>query len=334
MSVNSKIMLTGAAGFIGSNFVKKIATQCPEVNFLVVDFLGYAGHKETIQQELDSFRNLEFKICDIRYPEQIKSVTQAETLKGIINFAAESHVDRSIDGPRVFFETNTLGVLNLLELSLEHYERNPSFRFLQVSTDEVYGSLGPNDPAFTEDTPLAPNSPYSASKASGDLAVRSYFHTFGLPTVITRCSNNYGPYQYPEKLIPLMIQRAKNNEPLPVYGNGLNIRDWIYVDDHNRGIWEAFLQGKAGEVYNFGGHAEMRNIDIVKLILKKIGNKESLIQFVEDRKGHDFRYAVSTDKARNELGWRPMMPFEKGIEQTIDWYLENTEWCKLVEAKT
>jgi dTDP-glucose 4,6-dehydratase len=290
--MKKKLILTGCAGFIGSNFVKKIA--CSETvrhayDFVIIDSLTYAGRKQTLQPELDAFQHLKFSQTDIRDSRKIKELFDQITPDGVIHFAAESHVDRSIENPNIFVETNVLGTLNLLNASLVCAQKNKDFRFVHVSTDEVYGTLSESDPAFTENTPLAANSPYSASKAGSDLMVRAFYETYKMHATITRCSNNYGPYQFPEKLIPLMIQNALQNKPLPVYGNGQNIRDWIFVDDHNRGIWMTYLNGKAGEVYNFGGNSEKRNLDVVQQILKTLDKPESLIRFVEDRKGHDWR---------------------------------------------
>jgi dTDP-glucose 4,6-dehydratase len=240
-------------------------------------------------------------------------------------------VDRSITNPNIFVETNVLGTLNLLNASLKLAENNSDFKFVHVSTDEVYGSLKDDDPAFTELNPIEPNSPYSASKASSDLIVRSYFETYGLNTTITRCSNNYGPYQFPEKLIPLMIMNASNEKSLPVYGDGKNIRDWIFVDDHNEGVWLTYLKGSKGEVYNFGGDEEKRNIDVVKSILSQLNKPESLISYVEDRKGHDWRYAMDFKKATKELGWKPQVDFQTGLAKTIKWYQENQDWVELTQ---
>ena len=329
------IIVTGAAGFIGSNFIKSVACQESvrhQYKFIILDALTYAGVYESIEKELKEFSHLEFRKIDIRDSAALDNFAEAD-ISGVIHFAAESHVDNSIKNPNIFVETNVLGTLNLLNLSLKLQKINPDFRFLHVSTDEVYGSLNENDPAFTEGNQIAPNSPYSASKASSDLLVRAYFLTFKLKTVITRCSNNYGPYQFPEKLIPLMIQRACSDKPLPVYGDGKNIRDWIYVDDHNRGVWAAFTKGKAGEVYNFGGNSEMRNIDVVKQLLSILKKPDSLISFVEDRLGHDWRYAMDATKALKELGWEPEVTFENGLSLTVDWYLNNSAWVKMVSER-
>lgn len=318
------ILLTGCAGFIGSNFVKKIAVPNKEFNFLILDALTYAGHYQNIEKDIKENDHLSFERIDLRDNLEVQNLFGRERFSGVIHFAAESHVDNSIKNPNVFVETNVLGTLNLLNAAIHQGERD--FRFCHVSTDEVYGELIENEPAFTEDHKICPNSPYSASKASSDLLVRSYSQTFGLDTVITRCSNNYGPYQFPEKLIPTMITRASADEKLPVYGNGQNIRDWIYVDDHNRGVWLAYKNGRSGEVYNLGGGMELRNIDVVKNILSLMGKSEDLISFVEDRKGHDWRYAINFSKAKDELGFDPMISFKEGMKKTIRWYQENTNW--------
>jgi dTDP-glucose 4,6-dehydratase len=335
--MKKQIVLTGCAGFIGSNFVNKTIARediLKDYNFTIIDALTYAGRKESIQETLDQFEGINFEKVDIR--DQLAVSTffkENNNIHGIIHFAAESHVDRSIENPNIFVETNVMGTLNLLNSSLKVFQNNKDFRFVHVSTDEVYGSLKDNDPAFTEEHQIQPNSPYSASKASSDLMVRAYFETFNLPTVITRCSNNYGPYQFPEKLIPLMIKNAIAEKPLPVYGDGKNIRDWIYVDDHNEGVWQTFLKGKVGEVYNFGGAEEKKNIDVVKNILSVLGKGENLITYVEDRKGHDWRYAMDFNKAKSDLGWRPTVTFEQGLKKTIEWYLGNQSWVEMVQSK-
>lgn len=323
--MKKKILLTGCAGFIGTNFVKTITSRkdiAEEFDFLILDALTYAGNKANIDAELASNKHLSFIQLDIRNKDKIDELFTKEKFSGVINFAAESHVDRSIENPNIFVETNVLGTLNLLNASLKLYEKNSLFKYHQISTDEVYGTLKENDPAFTEETPLSPNSPYSASKTGADCLVRAFFETYKLPTVITRCSNNYGPYQVEEKFIPVILKSALNNKSIPVYGTGVNIRDWIYVDDHNEGVWSVFTKGKAGEVYNLGGASEKNNLDLVKIILKKINKPESLISFVTDRKGHDFRYAINFSKTQNELGWKPKITFEEGIEKTIHWYKE------------
>jgi len=329
------IIVTGAAGFIGSNFIKKISLS-PEVKdkyrFIILDALTYAGVYESIKTDIEDSNNLEFHKVDLRNVAELEKFKEMN-VSGIIHFAAESHVDNSIKNPNIFVETNVLGTLNLLNLALSFHKRNGGFRFLHVSTDEVYGSLKETDPAFTEENPIQANSPYSASKASSDLMVRAYSETFGLNTVITRCSNNYGAYQFPEKLIPLMIRRALTDQPLPVYGDGRNIRDWIYVDDHNSGVWAAYLKGKSGEAYNFGGNSERRNIEVVKCLLKILNKPESLISYVKDRLGHDWRYAMNAQKAAKDLGWYPKVSFEEGLAKTVEWYLNNQQWVELVSKR-
>lgn len=324
------VLLTGCAGFIGSNFVKTVACRKDvkeKFDFVILDALTYAGRLSNIQKELDTNPHLQFVQMDIRDSHKIHELFKSHQFSGVLNFAAESHVDRSIESPNIFVETNVLGTLNLLKESLSLYEKKGAFKYLQVSTDEVYGTLQMSDPAFTETTPLAPNSPYSASKASGDLICRSFFETYKLPVVITRCSNNYGPLQVEEKFIPLMIKRALANETLPIYGSGMNIRDWIYVDDHNEGVWKAFTSGRSGEVYNFGGNSERQNLDVARMILKHLGKPESLLSFVQDRRGHDFRYAINYSKAQKELGWSPSVNFEEeGLLRTINYY--KNLWAK------
>ncbi|MBL7663864.1 MAG: dTDP-glucose 4,6-dehydratase [Bacteriovoracaceae bacterium] len=322
--MKKKILLTGCAGFIGSNFVKTIACRSDVkslYDFDIVDALTYAGRLENIQPDLDKNPHLAFYKIDIRDDKKINELFLERNYSGVIHFAAESHVDNSIKNPNIFVETNVLGTLNLLNASVKLFKDNKDFKFLHVSTDEVYGTLHEEEPAFTEEHKIQPNSPYSASKASSDLLVRAYYETFKLPTLITRCSNNYGPYQFPEKLIPLMISKAQKNEKLPVYGDGRNIRDWIYVDDHNEGVWVVFSKGKTGEVYNLGGNSEMRNIDVVKTILRELGKSEELISYVTDRPGHDWRYAMDFSKAKKELGWEPKIDFRTGIKKTVEWYL-------------
>lgn len=321
--MKKKVLLTGCAGFIGTNFVKTVTTLKDvkaEYDFVILDALTYAGKLENIQPELNTHDHLSFVRMDIRDAKGISEIFAKEQFSGVMNFAAESHVDRSIENPNVFVETNVLGTLNLLNASAKLFEKNPSFRFHQVSTDEVYGTLELKDPAFSETTPMAPNSPYSASKAGADCLVRSFYETYKMPTIITRCSNNYGAYQFDEKFIPVVIAKALKNQKIPVYGTGNNIRDWIYVDDHNDGLWLAFTKGKPGSVYNFGGNSETQNLDLAKLILKKLDKPENLIEFVTDRKGHDFRYAINFSKATSELGWKPKVTFAEGIERTISWY--------------
>lgn len=331
-----KVLLTGCAGFIGANFVKKIALR-PEVKeghqFVILDALTYAGFYPSIQKEVEEHEHLSFVHLNLLEKEKVEALFEREKFDGVIHFAAESHVDRSISGPSVFVDTNVSGSLNLLEASKKYCLEKKDFRYIQISTDEVYGSLKREDAAFTEKNLIAPNSPYSASKASGDLLARAYFETYGLPVLVTRCSNNYGPYQFPEKLIPLMVDKALQEQSLPVYGKGDNIRDWIHVDDHNEGVWQVFLRGRPGEVYNLGGDSERVNLDIVKQILHYLGKSEGLISFVPDRLGHDFRYAMDFSKIENELGWRPQITFEKGLEMTVAWYVENRQWVEAVKGR-
>ncbi len=317
------ILVTGGAGFIGSNFIRYILS-IEDINIINLDALTYAGNLENLA-DIQSNPNYKFVHGNIQNKELVKYVCQLYNVNGIINFAAESHVDRSILSAAPFVETNITGTLILLEVVRELNIQ----RFLQISTDEVYGSLG-KDGLFTEKTPLSPNSPYSASKTSADLLVNAFVHTYGFPGLITRCSNNYGPYQFPEKLIPLMILNAMENKPLPVYGDGLNVRDWIHVLDHCSGIWTVYRKGRIGEVYNIGGSNEKTNIEIVKLILNLLGKPESLIQYVKDRPGHDRRYAIDSTKIETELGWRRQIPFEQGIKDTIQWYIDNPDWSRNV----
>lgn len=320
-----KVLVTGCAGFIGSNFIKWALEAKPDWEITHLDALTYAGNLESIKEVLDHPRHHFFK-GDIRDENKVRELVPQQDM--ILNFAAESHVDRSIDGPKEFIDTNVMGTFQLLEAVKN---LNPKARYVQVSTDEVYGSLE-EEGYFTEETPLAPNSPYSASKASADLLVRAYHHTFGLDTVTTRCSNNYGAFQFPEKLIPLMISKAENNESLPVYGDGQNVRDWIHVKDHCRGIWAAATEGKSGEVYNFGSNNEWKNIDIVKEILGLLDRPESLITFVKDRPGHDKRYAIDSAKANKELGWEPEISFKEGLKETVQWYQNNKDWLQSVKS--
>ncbi|HEX9657292.1 MAG TPA: dTDP-glucose 4,6-dehydratase [Bacteroidota bacterium] len=324
MSNPQKILVTGGAGFIGSNFVRYMLKQHPEVAIVNLDALTYAGNLENLE-DMNSDPRYTFVKGDIRNREDLETVFGSNPIDTVVHMAAESHVDRSIVGAGVFVETNVLGTQILLEVAKEHGIQ----RFMHVSTDEVYGSLGATG-KFTESTPLHPNSPYAASKASSDLLVQAYHHTFGLPAIITRCSNNYGPYQFPEKLIPLMIMNALQEKPLPVYGDGLNVRDWLYVEDHCAAINTVIQRGVPGETYNIGGNNEWKNIDIVKLILQKLNKPERLISFVKDRAGHDRRYAIDASKISSSLGWNPVHTFEKGISDTIDWYLRNQTWCQRV----
>ncbi len=320
------ILVTGGAGFIGSNFVRHMLQTYDHYHIVNFDSLTYAGNLENLL-DIEHHPNYSFVKGDIGSLNDVEQVFKTHNIDVVINFAAESHVDRSILGARVFVETNVIGTQTLLDVS-----KNIGIeKFVQISTDEVYGSLGPSG-YFTETTPLMANSPYSASKAGADLLVRAYHETFGLPCITTRCSNNYGPYQFPEKLIPLMIANALEDKSLPVYGDGKNIRDWLYVEDHCQAIDAVLHKGSSGDVYNIGGHNEKMNIDIVKLILNKLNKPESLIEFVKDRPGHDRRYAIDASKIENDLGWRPKETFNTGIEKTIEWYLSNTQWWERIRS--
>lgn len=321
-----KLLVTGGCGFIGSNFVRLQLETYPEVEIVNVDVLTYAGNPENLA-DLESDPRYTFEKGDIADREFIDGLFEKHDIDAVVNFAAESHVDRSILDSGPFVQTNIVGTQVLLDASRQ---ANVG-RYVQVSTDEVYGSLG-DDGFFTEETPIAPNSPYSASKAASDMLVRSYFHTHNIPVVITRCSNNYGPYQFPEKLIPLFISNALNDQQLPVYGTGTNVRDWIHVIDHCRGVDAALRKGEVGEVYNFGGHSELQNIELTTKLLDALEKPHSLIKYVEDRKGHDFRYAIDTAKAERELGWKPLVDFEEGLRDTINWYLTNTVWVERVQS--
>jgi dTDP-glucose 4,6-dehydratase len=322
----AKVLVTGGAGFIGSNFIHHALATRPQLSIINLDKLTYAGNLNNLdgvdRKFPGRYRFVKGDICDAQVVNKLMSEVDA-----VIHFAAESHVDRSIEDAGAFVETNVKGTLVLLNAAVASGKK----RFVHVSTDEVYGTLG-DDGAFTEETPLAPNSPYSASKASSDMLVRAFVHTHKLDAVTTRCSNNYGPFQFPEKLIPLMISNAVEGIPLPVYGKGLNVRDWIYVIDHCEGVLRTFEAGKTGEVYNFGGRSERKNIDVVKGLLSILGKPESLIRYVEDRKGHDWRYAIDCTKAERELGWKPSVPFEQGLEKTVRWYMENTSWWRDVKS--
>lgn len=321
----TKILVTGGAGFIGSCFVRHILKKYPNYKVVNLDALTYCGNLENLK-DIESNPNYQFihgNICDKKLVREL--ITECDC---VVNFAAESHVDNSIKHPEIFVETNVQGTLNLLQASKELGVE----RFLQVSTDEVYGTLGQTG-YFYETTPLAPNSPYSASKAGADMLVRAYFETYKMPTLNTRCSNNYGPYQYPEKLIPFFISQLLKGEKVPVYGDGLNVRDWLYVYDHCEAIDVVLHKGKIGEVYNIGGHNEKTNLEITHLILDAMDKDESSIKYVEDRLGHDRRYAISNDKITTELGWKPSITFEEGIKLTIDWYLKNQDWIKRIEEK-
>lgn len=317
------IIVTGGAGFIGSNFVFHMLQTHPDYRIVCLDKLTYAGNLSTLEPVLqqDNFRFVKADICD---RQAVDKLFQEEKPDIVVNFAAESHVDRSIENPGIFLETNIMGTAVLMDACRKYGIQ----RYHQVSTDEVYGDLPLDRPDlfFTEETPLHTSSPYSSSKASADLLVMAYYRTYGLPVTISRCSNNYGPYHFPEKLVPLMIANALADKPLPVYGNGENVRDWLYVEDHCRAIDLIIHAGKVGEVYNVGGHNEKRNIDIVRIICQELGKPESLIVHVEDRKGHDRRYAIDPAKIHRELGWLPETKFEDGIKKTIKWYLEHKKW--------
>ena len=317
-----KLLVTGGAGFIGSNFVRYMVKKYPEYNIVNLDSLTYAGNLENLK-DIEELSNYKFVKGDIADRQFINQLFKEEKFDYVLNFAAESHVDRSITNPDIFIQTNIQGTQVLLDAAKNAEVK----KYLQVSTDEVYGTLGETG-YFTEETPLASNSPYSSSKAGADLLVRAYHETFGLPVNITRCSNNYGPFHFPEKLIPLMIINALNDKQLPVYGDGLNVRDWLHVEDHCQAIDLVLHKGKNGEVYNVGGNNERTNIEIVKTILKALDKPESLIKYVTDRPGHDRRYAIDATKLREELGWSPKYNFDTGIEQTIKWYLENQDWWK------
>ena len=320
----TKILITGGAGFIGSNFVRYMLDKYGDYQIVNLDSLTYCGNLENLSGMEDN-PNYTFCRGDITDKDLVFKITS--DVDYIVNFAAESHVDRSIEDPEIFIKSNVLGTQVLLDAAREYNIK----KYVQVSTDEVYGSLGKSG-YFREDTPLAPNSPYSASKASADLMVRAYNKTFDLPVNITRCSNNYGPYQFPEKLIPLMISNALENKPLPVYGDGLNIRDWLHVYDHCSAVDLVFHKGKTGEIYNIGGNNEKKNIEIVKLILQNLNKSESLIKFVKDRLGHDKRYAIDSSKIQDELGWTPKYTFETGITETIKWYLDHKEWWERIKS--
>ena len=332
------ILVTGGAGFIGSNFTKYMLAKYPSVELVNLDLLTYAGNLTTLGDVEDNprYKFVRGDICDRALMDELFKKHGFDT---IVNFAAESHVDRSITNPDIFINTNICGTHTLLDIAKKFWKLDPDdkysrefnadVKFLQVSTDEVYGTLG-DIGYFTESTPLAPNSPYSASKAAADMLVRAYHETYGMPTLTTRCSNNYGPYQFPEKLIPLMINNCLSDKRLPVYGDGMQIRDWLYVEDHCSAIDAALCKGAFGEVYNIGGNNEKANIEIVKLLISALGKDESLIEYVQDRPGHDRRYAIDNNKITSELGWTPAYTFESGIKKTIDWYLNNSEWISHV----
>lgn len=321
-----KILITGGAGFIGSNFVRYMLNKYSEYKIINIDKLTYAGNLENLEGVIDNPNHC-FVQGDISDRDLINSLLKKHSPDAVINFAAESHVDRSIEEPDVFVKTNIVGTHTLLHASLQNNVK----RFVQISTDEVYGSLG-EDGYFTEETPLAPNSPYSASKASADLLVKSYFETYNMHVNITRCSNNYGPFHFPEKLIPLMVTNALEDRELPVYGDGLHVRDWLHVEDHCRAIDLVLHKGGPGEVYNIGGHNEKKNIDIVKEILNYLNKTETLIKYVEDRKGHDRRYAIDAEKIKSELGWNPRFSFNEGLIKTIEWYMNNRQWWERLKT--
>ena len=338
-----KILITGGAGFIGSAVIRHIILSTNN-QILNIDKLTYAGNLESLK-EIDQHSNYQFKQIDICDTEQITKAIEAFQPDAIMHLAAESHVDRSIDGPAAFIQTNIVGTYTLLEAARKYWmslnvEAQQNFRFHHISTDEVYGDLESTTDLFTETTSYAPSSPYSASKASSDHLVRAWHRTYGLPVIVTNCSNNYGPYHFPEKLIPLVILNALDAKPLPVYGNGQQIRDWLYVEDHARALYKVVTEGVVGETYNLGGHNEKQNIEVVKTICKILDELkpqangqtyESLITFVKDRPGHDLRYAIDATKIQNELGWTPTETFETGIRKTVQWYLNNLDWCHRVQ---
>jgi dTDP-glucose 4,6-dehydratase len=335
------LLVTGGAGFIGSNLIRHILNQPAIAKLVNMDCLTYAGHLANLA-DVECKPKYVFEKVDLRDRESVRRVVREHQITHVMHLAAESHVDRSISGPGDFITTNIVGTFNLLEACREVWLVEPhksatSHRFHHVSTDEVYGSLGPTG-YFTEATPYAPNSPYSASKASSDMLVRAYHHTYGLNAVITNCSNNYGPFQFPEKLIPVIIQNLLARKPLPVYGDGMNVRDWLYVRDHAEALWQVLQNGKAGETYNIGGHNEWANIRIVELICDLVdeinpdlgGDSRKLITFVKDRPGHDRRYAIDATKMKQELGWKPAYTFERGIRETVEWYIANQTWVRTV----
>ena len=318
-----KFLVTGGAGFIGSNYMHYVVNKYPEDYFVCLDALTYAGNYNNIK-DLEEKENYKFVKGNITDKDFIDKLFSEEKFDIVINFAAESHVDNSIKNPTIFLTTNIIGTQVLMDASIKYNIK----RYHQVSTDEVYGDLPLDRPdlLFTESTPIHTSSPYSSSKAGADLLVGAYYRTYGLPVTISRCSNNYGPYQFPEKLIPVVISKALKNEKIPVYGNGSNVRDWIHVIDHNIGVDLIVRNGRVGEVYNLGGHSERSNLEVVKTILKQMGKSEDLIEFVTDRKGHDLRYAIDSSKVEKELGWELTYTFESGIKETVDWYLSNTDW--------
>lgn len=322
--MSNNVLVTGAAGFIGANFAEYFVNKHPDYNVIVLDKLTYAGNLDNLKKVMDKITFVQGDICDFDF---VLDLFKKYDINGVIHFAAESHVDNSIKNPFIFTQTNVIGTHTLLEAAKQVWGEGSPNKFVHISTDEVYGSLG-EEGYFTETSPIKPSSPYSSSKASSDLVALAYKETFKMNVNVTNCSNNYGPYQHNEKLIPHMIKLALNDEKLPVYGEGLNIRDWLYVEDHCEAIDLVFHKGISGERYNIGGHNERRNIQIVKLILQRLGKSEDLIEHVADRKGHDYRYAIDPTKIKNELGWYPKTKFEDGIVKTIDWYLANPEWLK------
>ena len=338
MAIPNVIAVTGGAGFIGSNWLNLMVPRYPDCQFINLDALTYAGNLASLQP-IEGYENYTFEVLDIRDRDAVKTVWEKYLPDTVVHFAAESHVDRSISGPSDFIDTNVVGTLNLLEAFRHGYGGASSRRFHHISTDEVYGSLG-SEGAFAEDTRYDPSSPYSASKAASDHLVRAYHRTYGLPVTITNCSNNYGPRQFPEKLIPLMILNAVEGKSLPIYGEGLNVRDWLFVDDHCEAIWKVLTEGTIGETYNVGGNSERTNIDVVhaiaKIVASEIGKPLDeileLIVSVKDRPGHDFRYAIDATKIRTDLGWEPAESFETGLKKTVRWYLQNTRWIEQVRS--
>lgn len=338
-----RLLVTGGLGFIGSNLVRHLLKTYPSYEIINLDAQTYAGHLENLEDVASNprYRFVKGRIEDAKLVDKLVSGELFGKIDGILNLAAESHVDRSIEDPAIFVQSNVLGTQVLLDAAFRHglvkgtkpgVDAKFNIRYVQISTDEVYGSLGPTG-YFTEETPLAPNSPYSASKAGSDMLCRAYFHTFAMPVMITRCSNNYGPYQHPEKLIPLFIDNLMNNKQVPVYGDGANVRDWLHVTDHCRAIDVVFHKGEAGEVYNIGGNNERTNMQITRLLLNELGKGENLIRYVEDRLGHDRRYAIDSSKMQRELGWTPQYTFETGIKETIGWYKANQVWLQKVTGK-
>lgn len=340
------MLVTGGAGFIGSNFIRYVQTYAPQVHITNLDLLTYAGHLANLK-DLPNPDTHEFIQGDIRDQELVESLLREKEIDTIVHFAAESHVDRSISGPAAFIQTNIVGTFSLLDAARkvwlqENQQNDGQVRFHHISTDEVYGALGPDDPAFEETTPYAPNSPYAASKASSDHLVRAYAHSFGLPVTISNCSNNYGPYQFPEKLIPLMITNALNGKPLPIYGDGQQIRDWLYVEEHCQAIWKILTDGQVGESYHIGGGNQPSNIEIVRTICTLLDEANvpspvkphaQLIEYVQDRPGHDRRYAMNINKIQTELGWSPKHTLKSGLRKTIEWYLKHSNWLKAIQKR-